>query len=143
MLRTTRIAYAIPISNALALARTVNGNEIMISSTTISESVSKITVHMIFLIKKGLWTVILLLIINNVSAQDSKSSKLCIGIEIGPSITTLYGDPYYNYQTFPACGVSGGLAFQVFINKYLSFKTSYLFQLKVEKTEDINSTLVH
>jgi len=56
-----------------------------------------------------------------------------MGFEIGPSLTTFYNQPSKHDQTEPAIGTTGGLTFQVFINKLISFRSSYLFQLKVEK----------
>ncbi len=83
--------------------------------------------------KQFLCTIVFLTTFNYLNAQDSYSKKLSMGIEIGPNLTTFYGESNHYYQTLPAIGFSGGLTFQVVINKLISLRTSYLFQLKVEK----------
>jgi len=84
-------------------------------------------------LKQLLSTILLLTTFNYLNAQDSESQKLSMGIEIGPGLTTFYGGSDQSYQTLPAIGFSGGLSFQVFVNNLISFRSSYLFLLKVEK----------
>ena len=97
------------------------------------EAASDVRSNLALKSKKFLCTIILLTAFNFLNAQDSKSLKLSLGIEIGPNLSTFYGESNQHYQTIPAIGSTGGLTFQVFINKLISFRTSYLFQLKIEK----------
>lgn len=80
-----------------------------------------------------LFALVIFTSISNLNAQDQLSKRLSLGVEVGPNLSIFYGesDPYY--QTSPAIGFSGGLTFQVVINKLLSFRTCYSFQQKVEK----------
>ena len=85
------------------------------------------------MLKKLFFTILLLTLFNYLNAQDAKSTKLSMGIEIGPSLTTFYGESNQFNQTLPAIGFSGGLNFQVFFNNLISVRTSYLFLMKVAK----------
>lgn len=82
--------------------------------------------------KNLLYTIIAFISFCNLNAQNNNKQKLSMGIEIGPSLTTIFNQQAEYDKTNPAIGTTGGLTFQVFINRLISFRSSYLFQMKVE-----------